>query len=117
MTLFWKIPTTALPVAIACLAGAAAATSMPAALEASALPVQQVDYRGGPKGEWIPDYGYPYRYDYGYGYGYGSDYGYGYGYNYGPGFYTPGYAPGPYQYGYYGRGMRYCGPGMPYPCR
>ena len=72
MTLRSMIPATALLVAIPWVADVAAAAPMGAAPGDSAMPVQQVDWRGGPHGEWLPTQsGYSSA-----AYGYGYDYGY-----------------------------------------
>jgi hypothetical protein len=101
MTLSWKIPAAVLPIALACFASSAAADPMTVAPPASASAAQQVDWRGGPKGQWVPDQSYGYGGPW-YGYGYGADYAYS------PGLYGYTYAPGAYGYGY-----GYSWPGYP----
>jgi hypothetical protein len=119
MNLLLRAGATALLGAMVCLAGAAGAAPVGTTSHDSA--VQQVDYRGGPKGEWLPDWGpgayayagagYDYNYApgyyrYGYGpsyYSYGYDPGY-YSYTYEPGYYSYGYDPGYYSYGFSGYG-------------
>lgn len=87
MTLRSMIPATVLLAAIPWVAGAAVAAPMGAALGDSVMPVQHVNWRGGPRGERLPmgNYGSP-------------AYGYGYDYDYDPGYSTYAYDPGYYDY-------------------